>query len=99
MLFKFASNKLEELYYSGKGAKDYPFEVVRAFVKKVNAIKDASNENDLRKIRSLNFESMKGEKGKYSIRLNKSWRLIVSMTKNTLGKIVIILEIVNHYGD
>ena len=99
MEFRFAESKLEKLYLSGKGAKQYPANVVRAFITKVRIIETANDERDLRALKSLHFEKLRGTRNQYSIRLNEEWRLILRLEKNKDGKVVVIIDINRHYGN
>lgn len=69
------------------------------FIKRVRTIEAATDERDLRALKSLHFEKLKGGKDRYSMRLNDAWRLILTFEKDKDGKIVVIIEINNHYGD
>lgn len=89
--------------YNWSGKASYPTEVIKAFRKCLSKIKSAKNTIDLRAIKSLHFEKLKGKKyeGKYSIRLNISYRLIFRIENlESSGKIEIICieEISNHYA-
>ncbi len=98
MLVRFQSKALERLYTEGKGKKDYPPEVVDLFVKRVRAIQGASDERDLRRMKSLHLEKLEGRSGEHSIRLNLSWRLTLQFETSADGKTVVIIELSNHYG-
>lgn len=75
-------------------------EVVNAFVRRIRHIEAAKDERDLRVPPSVHYERLKKKyKGKDSMRLNREWRLIVSVSKDKQGKYVLIHEINNHYGD
>lgn len=95
MEIKFADKKLAMLYEVGEGA--YSEAVISAFSKKIQIIKSAKNENDLRALKSNHFEKLKGTKDSYSMRLNKQYRLIIELLNDGSCKIVIIKEISNHY--
>ena len=99
MRYRFADKQLKRLYQHGAGSGGYPEGVVEAFVKRVRAIEAANDERDLRALKSLHFEKLKGTKDRYSIRLNKAWRLILTFEKDKDGKIAVIIEINKHYGD
>ena len=99
MLFRFADEKLEKLYLHGTGSKKYPEGVVEVFLRRVRTIEGATDERDMRALKSLHFEKLKGFKNRYSMRLTKTWRLILTFEKNKDGKIVVIIEINKHYGD
>lgn len=98
MKFQFQCSELEGLYFEEKGAEKYPTFIVSAFFKKMQIIKSAGNENDLRNIKGNHFEKMKGEDNKYSIRLNQQYRLIFSIEKDESYSILMIQEISNHYS-
>lgn len=84
------------------GKSPYPNEVLIAFKKRISQIYQAKNTADLRQIKSLHFEKLKGLKyeGKYSIRLNKAYRIIfrINTDRNSRLEILYIEEINNHYS-
>ena len=81
------------------GKSKFPVAVVEAFKRKLALIKAASNTSDLRALASLHFEKLveKRYKDKYSIRLNKNYRLIFEINKDGSLEVLIIIEISNHY--
>lgn len=89
-------------YNKVPGKSPFPDEVIKAFRKRLYQIRQAKNTADLRMIKSLHFEKLKGKKyeGKYSIRLNISYRLIFRIENNEISRleIVCIEEINNHYS-
>lgn len=99
MEFRFAKSKLGKLYLSGTGAKRYPANIVRAFIKKVRIIETAKDKRDFWALKSLHFKELKGTEGQYSMRLNQDWRLILRFEKTKDGKVVVIIDINRHYGD
>lgn len=99
MRYYFADKRLERLYLRGSGSERYPQGVAEAFIKRVRSIEAAMDERDLRAFKSLHFEKLQGEKDRYSVRLNKAWRLILTLEKDNDGNIVVIIEINKHYGD
>jgi proteic killer suppression protein len=84
------------------GKSPYPIEVLKAFKKRVFQIQQAKNSADLRQIKSLHFEKLKGKEyeHKCSIRLNIAYRIIFRIDENESDKIEIICieEINNHYS-
>jgi plasmid maintenance system killer protein len=85
------------------GKSPYPDVVIKAFKKRIFQIKQARNTADLRSIKSLHFEKLKGKQyeGKYSIRLNKAYRMIFRIENykgNTRVELICIEEINNHYS-
>jgi len=89
-------------YNKVTGKSPFPDEVIKAFKKRLYQIRQAKNTADLRAIKSLHFEKLKGKKyeGKYSIRLNISYRLIFRIENNEISRLEIICieEINNHYS-
>jgi len=84
------------------GKSPYPIEILKAFKKRVFQIQQAKSSADLRQIKSLHFEKLKGKEyeGKYSIRLNVAYRIIFRIDENENDKVEIICieEINNHYS-
>lgn len=73
-------------------------DLVRAYRKKVGILVAAESELDLRNMRSLNFEKLRGDReGQHSIRLNDQWRLILRIEVDGDGKTVVIIEIVDYH--
>ena len=73
-------------------------EVIRAFRKKVAYLEEAESEADLRNYKALHFEKLRGGRlGQHSIRLNRRWRLILRVETGADGRLLIIVEVVNHY--
>lgn len=86
------------MYYSDKGSKAYPPEVVDAFFEVMAVIESAANENDLRAFKSLHYEKLQGKRvGQHSLRLHGGFRLIVTMGQDTDGKLVWVIEIIDYH--
>lgn len=81
------------------GKPKFPTEVVKSFKKKLTILKAAPNSNVLRAMGSLHFEKLEETRyeGKYSIRLNLSYRMICQLDKEDNLEVLIIEEINNHY--
>jgi proteic killer suppression protein len=72
--------------------------IVKAFRMRVQVIAAAEDERVFYKLTSWNFEKLKGDLlGKYSIRLNKQWRLLIRLEKKDSGKIVVIISICDYH--
>jgi len=97
----FQDEYLEELAENKEaGKRRYPTDVETAFKKRIFQIKHLAGTQDLRDIKSLHFEKLKEKRysGKYSIQLNKAFRLIFQIGKDESLEVIIIEEINNHYG-
>jgi proteic killer suppression protein len=73
-------------------------DLTRHFRKVMGAIMAAVSEQDLYAMRSLKFEKLQGKrKGQHSLRLNQQWRLIVRLTHQDTGKVVMVVEVVDYH--
>lgn len=71
--------------------------VVKAYRKRMQQIRAASDERTFHAHRSLNFEKLKGAReGQHSMRLNDQWRLIVELRGDS-PKTVHIVEILDYH--
>ena len=93
----FKNKKLENIYNTWK-SRNFSKEIIIKFIQKINILKNISNIKDLRNLRSLNFEKMKNyDIWDYSIRINKSYRIIFNIIWNEI-KIIEVTDINNHYN-
>ena len=68
------------------------------FARRRRTWKKRSPEIDLRRYKALHFEKLRGGRsGQHSIRLNRQWRLILRMETDAEGRLLIIVEVANHY--
>lgn len=98
--FAFADSKLQALYVDEVGAKRYPPGIVDRFIRVIGAIEAASDEREFYNLKSLHFEALKGrrgQQGQYSMRLNKQYRLIVTVESSDKGRIVVIQAIEDYH--
>lgn len=73
-------------------------EITRAFRKKVAYLEEAESETDLRNYKALRLEKLRGGRaGQHSIRLNRQWRLILRIESDAEGRLLIVVEVANHY--
>ncbi len=101
MIVVFKTKELEKLYSTPlnqiKGKQKYSKNVIKQYQVKVKILTIVENLKELRSFRSLNFEALRGERiGRYSIRLNKQFRLIFDELENQKIQLEII-EISKHY--
>jgi len=79
-------------------AGGFSLSVVNAFRVRIQAIRAAANENDLRAMKSFRFEKLKGDRqGEYSIRLNDQFRLIFEIEKTEGGNRIVIRNIEDYH--
>jgi proteic killer suppression protein len=103
MKVTFETNDLEHLFLTPleqiRGKQKVPFEVIKQYKKKVQALMIISRVEQLRQQRGLNFEFLKGDrKGECSIRLNDQYRLLFVLTEENTLQVVLITEISKHYA-
>ena len=76
----------------------YSVPVIKSARRKINFLRGATDERDLRNWKSLHYEKLKGNReGQRSIRLNKKWRLIFSMDENGDHPVITVLEICDYH--
>jgi proteic killer suppression protein len=94
----FLDKKLEALYTHEKGAHRVDAAVLEAFFEVVVAVQAAKDPQDLRALKSLHYEKLKGDrKGDRSLRLHKGWRLIVREKRDGQGMCIEIVEIDDYH--
>jgi toxin HigB-1 len=103
MIIRFNNAYLQKLFEGkplGKKPK-YREDVILRFKKTVLMLQYAESIAQIRKIKGLNFETLKGDlKGYYSVRVNIQYRLILSVEENdllTIADIIVIEDLTNHY--
>jgi proteic killer suppression protein len=78
--------------------KQWGRDLVVAYRKKIQVLDSATDERDLRAMRSLNLEKLKGDRtGQFSIRLNDQFRLILTFHTEDDGRVVVVLELVDYH--
>ena len=96
MRFRFRDRRLEDLYRSGTGrlARRFPPEAVRAFFRVMLVIESAQTATELRRFRGLRYHALRGSRpGQVTLRLNDQFRLVVAIDKDKLE----IIEIIDYH--
>ena len=98
MQVRFAVRRLARLYSDPGYTAGFGKDVVRAFRKRVQLIRAARDQRDLRALKSLHFEKLKGRRpDQWSMRLVHQWRLIVRLTRDEGGTVVAIMGIEDYH--
>ncbi|MCK4787879.1 MAG: type II toxin-antitoxin system RelE/ParE family toxin [Desulfobacteraceae bacterium] len=98
MDIRFRDSKLDRLAFDETYVGKWSPALVRAYRKRVNQIRQASNQQVLYAFRSLRLEKLKGKmQGKYSMRINDQFRLIVRFAKKNGKDTVIIIKIEDYH--
>lgn len=84
-----------------KGKLPFQKDIIKQFKKKIAILISIQELDDLKQFNSLNFKTLQGDRaGQYSIRLNRTYRLIFTAEKQNndiIIDLVIIMEISKHY--
>jgi proteic killer suppression protein len=98
MRVRFAVAALERLESDPKFTAGHSAEIVRQYRKRMNFIRQASDERDLYTLKSLHFERLKGARShQRSMRLNDQWRLILQLEGDSNAKTVLIVSIEDYH--
>ena len=84
------------MYRSGTGrlARRFPPEAVRAFLRVMLVIESAETATELRRFRGLRYHALRGSRaGQVALRLNDQFRLVVALHKDELE----IIEIIDYH--
>lgn len=102
MIVEFNNGYLQKIF-EGKqvtGKPKYSQDVILKYKKTVLMLQNSESIRELRKLRGLNFEALKGDyKGYYSVRVDLQYRLILSVEKGSvvITDVLIIEDLTNHY--
>ena len=88
----FKDDSLDRLERDAKYDAGYSRAVVKAFRRRLEYIRAATDERDFYVMKSLRFEKLKGDRAnQHSMRLNDQWRLILEITiEGSIKKLSII---------
>jgi toxin HigB-1 len=92
--FAIKKKALRALYVDSSAARKYPAAVVDRFFDVMGVIQAANDERDLRALKSLRLERLKGKRRhQHSMRLNDQWRLVLEFEDDPLGRLIVIVDI------
>ncbi len=98
MRIVFLDKKLEALYTHEKGRTRVDAAVLEAFFEVVAAVHAAKDSQDLRALKSLHYEKLKGDrKEDRSLRLHKGRRLVVREQRDGQGIYIEIVAIDDYH--
>ncbi|MGL4232634.1 MAG: type II toxin-antitoxin system RelE/ParE family toxin [Casimicrobium sp.] len=98
MEVRFDDEKLSRLETDPTFTNGFDQSIVKAFRKRMQAIRAAPDERDFYAMKSLHFEKLVGDReGQNSMRLNDQWRLILRLEKTETGKIVVVISITDYH--
>ena len=72
--------------------------VVKAFRKRMQSIRSAVDERDIRNMKSNHLEKLKGDRShQHSVMLNDQWRLILEFKDEPTGRVVMVVAIEDYH--
>lgn len=94
----FDDDDLERLFTDPKFTMRLPSAVVRKYRQRMQEIIAATDERDVRALKSLHLERLKGKReGQLSIRLNDQYRLIFVLETEDPGKVVRVVGVEDYH--
>ncbi len=98
MEVRFKAARYDRLETDPKYDAGFGEAVVRAYRKVVNLIRAATDERDIRAMKSLRMERLKGDRShQVSLRLNDQWRLIIEIEPSKPKNRVVIIGIEDYH--
>ena len=98
MEIEYRNKALDRLETDKDFNAEFSQDIVKAFRKRVQAIRAAVDERDLYAIRGNRFERLKGDRcHQYSMRLNDQWRLIIEIKHSSPKNIIVVIDIEDYH--
>jgi toxin HigB-1 len=98
MEVEFEDADLEQLAHNQRFDMGLSRPIVKAYRMRVQLIRAAADERAFYALKSLHFEKLKGDLvGKYSMRLNDQWRLLLRFVERENGKSVVVISISDYH--
>ena len=98
MEVKFRDTALDRLETDPEFTAGFDRAIVRAFRKRLQAIRSAIDERDLYVFKSWRIEKLKGNRShQRSIRLNDQWRLIVEIEQADPKNVMVVVGIEDYH--
>lgn len=100
MEVRFGNDDLDRLEADARFTAHLPPEVVKAYRKVLNYIRQAVDERDFRAWPALHFEKLEADmEGLHSLRLNRQWRIVIELEGSAPNKVIIIRKVDNYHSD
>jgi len=96
--WRILSSKLAALYAGKRGKQRWPAGVPDAFLRLMGIMDAMPDVRDLYMLKSLHFERIEGDRqGQSSVRLNKQYRLIVTVEREDGTDVLVIHDLVDYH--
>jgi toxin HigB-1 len=94
----FKDESLDRLETETRFSAGFGDAVVKAYRKRMQQIRAATDERTFYAFRSLRFEKLHGDReGQFSMRLTDQWRLIVELHGEAPRKTIYVVEIIDYH--
>lgn len=94
----FGDDDLQDLETNPEAKSRFSKAVVKAYRQLMRIVRDAVDERDLRKLKSLHFEKMKGKRShQCSLRINDQWRLVIEIEKGNPKNVIRVIKIEDYH--
>lgn len=94
----FKDDSLDKLEADANFNGGYSDAIVKAFRKRMQFIRAATDERDFYSLASLRFEKLKGDRAhQRSLRLNDQWRLVLEFRGEAQNKVVVVVCIEDYH--
>lgn len=98
MEVRFKDQRLDRLETDGTYDAGFSQEIVRAYRKRMQVIRQAPDERVFYNLKSLHFEKLKGDRAhQHSMRLNKQWRLVIEFEGVAPNKLIAVISIEDYH--
>jgi proteic killer suppression protein len=95
---RFRDESLDKLETDVKQDAAYQIGVGKAFRKRMQLIRSASDERDFYALKSLHFEKLKGQREhQRSMMLNGQWRLVIEIEEGNPRKVIWVVRIEDYH--
>ena len=98
MKYRIDDEQLKRLATDAAFSAGLPAGAVKGYRKVFAWIVAAADERDLRRMKSLRFEKLRGDRShQYSMRVNDQYRLIIEMERVEGGAVVVLIEVTDYH--
>jgi proteic killer suppression protein len=98
MEIDFANQDLKEVYLNPKASLNHGQIIDKGFRKKIQIVIAAKDEQDLRNLKSLHYEKLKGDRShQRSIKINKQWRIILERIEEEGRLHLLIIDVEDYH--
>jgi proteic killer suppression protein len=98
MEIEFRNASLDRLEIDAGFSMGLPLGIVRQYRRRVQSIRSAVDERDLRAVKGNRLERLKGDRShQLSLRLNDQWRLIVEIRESNPKNTIVVVGVEDYH--